>query len=617
MPISTAGLSTYFDSASEATESLSSDSFTAGISSVVSSLSESESTTLETTLASASSTIEVTGSLTSEVSTSETISTFLSDRITVSQSQQDVHIERIIVLDDAKNVYLSAIRRIDGLLLGSLNDVNDTINAVNDAYQARIDSGCRTDLFWRLIDIQEEVETTPTSKGGGSTSVEYSYTYECTRINPGGYPSVGEPPENDPFAEIFGISATRVSAASTFVGVSTTTVDYVTGPGGAFEEVPLDSLFGFEAVDLYGLKLYDEPYTRDIGDTFVTSFIGTCGVGTNFVVAMTTLNSSAFSSIQPGQLLTCNKPNVLASDAYVITGVTTTIADLTGISTASSASGIGSAVVPKIILDDNTILPTFAPEDDGNYVTFTVLVDPDTLGDLSIGRNETPYVPQTIKCPMTLSDIGKGVRVEFDNSGAPSGTDTWNQFLEGELDPDARISGGSESEIRREIDRNRVREPNLGAGKVFHKLGFRYAPVVYTGDDEYRLATEGETVIIRGGRMGTVQTSPLSLSFAGWGGFGGTFGDSAGVELLPDCSSSTEETIDTSITTSSSAVGDLSSTTIQDRLAATNMLRQDLSDINIRIWSERQLLGDAIERQGTYEERTNLLNNFSSIIDGE
>jgi hypothetical protein len=612
MPISTAGLSTYFDSASGIITSLSSNSFTAGISSVVSALNETESITLETTLASASSTIEVTGSLTSEVSTSETLFTFLSNRITVSQSQQDVHIERIIVLDDAKNVYLSAIERIDRLLLGSLNDVNDTINAVNDAYQARIDSGCRTDLFWRLVDIQQEVDV----GGGGEdrSTVDYSYVYECTRINPGGYPSVGQPPENDPFAELFGVSSTRVSAASTFVGVSTTTVDYVTGPNGEYEEVPLDSLFGFQAVDLYGLKLYDEPYTRDIGDTFVTSFIGTCGVGTNFVVAMTTLNSSAFSRIQPGQLLTCDKPNVLASDAYVITGVTTTIADLTGISTASSASGIGSAVVPKIILDDTTLLPADAPEDNGNYVTFTVLVDPDTLGDLSIGRNETPYVPQTIKCPMTLSDVGKGVRVEFDNSGAPSGADTWNQFLEGELDPDAKISGGNENQIRREIERNRVREPNLGAGKVFHKLGFRYAPVVYTGTNgQYRLAKEGETVILRSGRMGVPATSSLGFSFRPFG----FLGDSAGVELLPDCSSSTEETINTSITTSSSAVNGLSSTTIQDRLGATNMLRQDLSDINIRIWSERQLLGDAIERQGTYEERTNILNALSSIIDGE
>ena len=46
------------------------------------------------------------------------------------------------------------------------------------------------------------------------------------------------------------------------------------------------------------------------------------------------------------------------------------------------------------------------------------------------------------------------------------------------------------------------------------------------------------------------------------------------------------------------------------------MLREDLNDINIRIWTERQLLGDAIERQGTYRDRQNILESATDLING-
>lgn len=544
------------------------------------------------------------GSIPVNGTTAETINSYLTERIATAQTQEAVHIERIVVLDDAKNTYLDGITAIDRLLLNDLSAVNSTIEAVNDSYQARIDAGCKTDLFWRLIDIQLQQTTTAAGGGSGgvSTSTSYEYTYECTRINPTGYPSV------------VGTSST-VGITTFFVGVSSTTVDYVSGPNGAYEQVPLNSLFGFEEVNMYGLKMYDEPYTRDIGDTYVTSFIGTCGVGTNVVVAMTPINSGGISNIQVGQLLICDKPNVFSGDAYTITGIGTAVADLAGINSTSPASSLTEVIVPKLTLDADTLLPAFAPEDNGNYVTFTVLVNPDTLGDLSISRSQSPYVPQTIKCPMQTSDIGKGVRVEFDNSGAPSGSATWNQFLEGELDPDANIRGNSESEIKQQIEQNRVREPSIGGGKLFHKVGFDYAPVIYTNSDRtaYRLATEGEVVTLRS-RMGVAPSSPFQSMFYIPGiSLSET---SAGVERLPNCSSTVTEALNETISVSSDAVSGLSGDLIQTRLEITNMLRSDMMDLNLRIWNERTLLGDCRERQGTYSARSSLVTNNADLING-
>lgn len=566
------------------------------------------------------------GSIPVNGTTAETIQSYLNERIATSQTQESVHIERIVVLDDAKNTYLDGIVEIDKLLVNDITSVNNTIEAVNDSYQARIDSGCKTDLFWRLVELTSSIQSSATNaKGGGTSTVEYNYTYECTRLSGIGYPAVGlERYKAWQQSQSF-FGALIPGGGSSFnqyedlngnyVGVSTTTVDYVTGPNGAYAQVPLNDTFGIEVVNMYGVKLYDEPYTRDIGDTYVTSFIGTCGVGTNFVVAMTPINAGGISNIQVGQLLICDKPNVFAGDAYRITGVGTAVADLAGIDTSAPASSLTEVIVPKITLDETTILPAFAPEDNGNYVTFTVLVNPDTLGDLAIGKSVTPYVPQTIKCPMTSSDIGKGVRIEFDNSGAPAGSSTWNQFLEGELNPDAKITGNSESEIKQQINDNKVREPSLGGGKIFHKVGFDYAPVIYTNSDrtQYRLAREGEKVTLKS-RMGVEPPSRYQSPFYVPGLSNSQ--TSCGVEKLPECSSTVTAGLSSAISVSATAVSSLSEGSIQTRLEIANMLRSDMMDINLRIWNERMLLGDCKERQATYSSRKNLVVDNSDLING-
>lgn len=534
------------------------------------------------------------------MSRSQILTNLLEERLSTSRTQEDVHTERIIVLDDAKSIYSETIRKIDGSLLDAVEKVNDSIYAVNDAYQSRIDAGCRTDLFWRLI--KEELKF----EGGGgkaaAESVTY-YTYQCVRLNPSGYLSVGEPPRRFPPYDPRVLGSIDIPE----VGVSTTTVEYVANSSGKHESVPLDSLFGLEPVNLYAIKMYDEPYTHDIGDTFVTSFIGTCGVGTNTVVAMTPSISGGISNIETGQLLVCGKANVFNSDAYKIIGIGTATANLSGINTISDSDLTSNVTVPLLTLDDQTLQPVFAPEDDGNYVTFTVLKSPETFGDLSLKKTDSPYVPQTIRI-MDRSTVGLGVRIEFDNSGEPSASQTWNQYLEGQPDPDVRIRGNSEQEILRKIEENIVREPKVGGGKVFHRVGLTAAPVIFTNSQgtQYRFANEGETVTLSR-QMG----EPNSSSNFGFR----VNQPSVGVIDLPTCSSTISNFLNESIATFSDNVAGFASTSLQDQISVVNMLRQDVSDINIRIWSERQLLGDAQERQTTYTGRIDTISNYSYIID--
>lgn len=564
---------------------------------------------------------------------STTLIQSLTSRIEISQDAQQIHLERIVVLDEAREPYKIGIARVDNVLIDTIERVNDAIQDVNAAYQARIDSGCKTDLFWRLVQINRQIEaTSSTGKGGSGGAQEYyTYTYKCTRLNPTGYPSIPTPTELERLAglerQLFtaqrGSANPGISQASSFgpsvIGVGSDSVDMIVSDESYpnnLRTFPLNTLHGLERVDLYGVKMYDEPYTADIGETRITSFIGTCGVGTNYVVAMSPINSGGLQNILPGQLLICDKPFVFSSDAYVITQVGVTTANLSGINTVSTR--VDSVTVPKLTLDATTIGNAFAPEDSGNYVTFTVLSDPNTLTNLGVGRSISPYIPQTVKCPLTRSDAGKGIRIEFVNNGDPTGSPNWNPFMEGEIDPDADYNLGTGSnarEIDAALDGNRVREPRVGAGRVYHRVGFDVAPVIFTNSERtgYRFATEGETVILRDYQMG--QTPPAENSFlTALRNSRNPGGDSAGVVRLPSCSTSISSSLDQAISVSNTEIARLSSTEIQDKVEIANMLREDLMDINLRIWGERQLLGESEERVSTYNGRTDLLQRLGSVL---
>ena len=55
-------------------------------------------------------------------------------------------LSEIVVIDDNKNLYDEGISKIENKILDGIIHVNEGLEAVTDAYQDRIDSGCRSDL---------------------------------------------------------------------------------------------------------------------------------------------------------------------------------------------------------------------------------------------------------------------------------------------------------------------------------------------------------------------------------------------------------------------------------------------------------------------------------------
>ena len=72
--------------------------------------------------------------------------------------------KNILIKDVGKEKYDASIVSIDADLFVQIEDVNDKLQDVKDAYQARVNVGCRTDMFWRVLGIST------TSDGGGGVN---------------------------------------------------------------------------------------------------------------------------------------------------------------------------------------------------------------------------------------------------------------------------------------------------------------------------------------------------------------------------------------------------------------------------------------------------------------
>jgi len=452
------------------------------------------------------------------------ISTYLDNDLNSKIANNNVGInhfrDQILLTDEAKSHYDMAINNVDNNLFSQVDNVNNYLVGVQSAYQARITVGCRTDIFWRVVGID-------------TTNFDPEYTIQATKLSLSGYD-------------------TQPGGIGT-VGMGTTGTVVLTSLGIA----TVSNLYGYQDDNLYGLKYYDEPYIRDIGNTTVATFIGTCSFGSNKLTVMLPYSSGISSSFKIGQLVTCDKTGIFAGTSNTIVGLGTTVANLTRVGLGST-----SATVPLILLNTVTIGVATAPQPDGSFVTFTVLDDPSTVRSVSnyqIPFTQNPFSPQVIGIINNKSQVGIGISIFLDNSGNPKGPQSWNpeQFVQG-------VSGIPD-----------VTEPPIGAGKIYYPIAFIDAPAV-SGNR----AAEGTVV------AGVTELTASSY-FTG----------------LSSCPTQ-EVAIATSISLRDAAESQFSSgiSTFSLLLDATNKLRVERDDLNLRIWGLRQTIGqqiDIINRQQT------------------
>lgn len=344
--------------------------------------------------------------------------------------------DQIVEFDDQKTLYDQGIVKLETELLNRLDVVNKSFEEVSNAYDAAVASDCASDLFWRVVSFT-------------SDPFDDDYTLECTRLNSGGYqPSVGIG-TTIAYLGVTGI-VTYYPASQTYGNDFPDTGNFVNDP-----------YFGFDRRNLYGLKIYSEPYDKDIGNTLIGEFIGTCSVGSTEVTVMQSVGAGLTFGV--GQIIvSAGKTAIFPNNAKIV-GIGTATKDIRII----PSSGIGSTAVTVNILSMDTVCgaPASAPESDGSFVEFRALDDPIAFRfggrkRYDIPFNQDPFTPQTISIANT-STLGTGVSAYIDNSGVKVKFASWNQQLK-------FLPLGFGGQV----------EPEVGSGQIYYRVGFGHAPVI-------------------------------------------------------------------------------------------------------------------------------------------
>lgn len=430
---------------------------------------------------------------------SENIASKLNLAKTQAEEQVDFMIQRVVLLDSEKEDLDESINKIDLSIQQQIDSVNNDVKNVALAYDARINSGCRTLKNW--------------------------------------------------------------------VQTGVTTVSAITYP--LYTCVAVDSTLQ-QTKAMHGIKYYDEPATKDILDSTIGSFIGTCGIGSTHITVMSIAGSGTTSGMQVGQTITCDQSGVFTS-ATTIIGFTTSVADL-------SPVGIGIPgdieVVDVIITSTSTGVAVAA----ASAVEFNVLGFATSFNIPPVSMTQSPYVPQTIGI-MNTSIVGTGTYITYTNSSSPPTQQSWNPFLNG-------------LKIKKAI----ISEPVVGAGTTVYNIGSVNMPNNISG-----------------------MTPPYTYTEAGIGDTVYTLDISAYYQPLPSCSGTLETNLTNALNTLSSSETALTSgaNSITSRIAVSNTLRTIRNKYNIQIWGVRQTLSELYKEENEFNEAAAYINSAAvkAIID--
>jgi len=456
--------------------------------------------------------------------------------------------DRIVLVDSEKTKWDDAIVRVDAYTSEQIEEVNTTILDVGAAYKARIEVGCRTDLFWRVVGYT-------TATGSGPTSTPKQWRLKCTKMNVVGYSGTGTLGPGTIFTLYNGIGTAGMTTSS------------------------LTSKYGFTTDFYHGIKQFNEPWTEDIGDTLVGSFIGTVSTGSSILTIMQPEEEGIGEDLKAGQLITCERVGILPSTYTKIYGIGTATADLSGITTV----GYGVTDVVTVILDTAAVGFASVPPY-GEYVDFTVSDDPvsiSTYSDYGVPWGKNPMSPQTIGI-MGSGPLGVGTFVVYDNSGISSNTQSWKPETRTDTVPEK-----AQNTIRKYG--TEVLPPSVGAGRSHYWVGFSSTPVLLGGV----IAVEGDSRIIQS-----------------------TFLSSTLFEDLSTCSTE-EADLAAKIVTRDDLESEFVSGigTFVNIVSASSALRWERQDFNKEIWGIRTMIGKMNDEINEYKELQNYINTYPELIE--
>ena len=391
---------------------------------------------------------------------------------------KDVQIDKIDVL----------IGNIDKKIPPLLKEINDAIDDLKAAYDARISDGCRSDLKW-------EVVATNTNFRSSTTYTTYKCVKNDTRVQKNYY---GQKYYRKPLNRDFGSSL--ITELTGNVGLGSTVLAVVSAGGTEGINIGDTVTDNLDAPEVFTIG--DLPTVVGFGSTstvgFTTTLVGNIGLGSDRFVNVgigTTLaapigSAVSFTGVLPaGTTITgigtadttvqfYDEPSGTTSNVTV----TAPALILSNVATAATTNGtlhvgIGSTV-PSLILSEDANIESY----NGLFSVIRTEEDIDSNFDFT----KSPLEPVTVG--IVENNAGLGHQSEIVNNGHPKGPAQW---MEQRKDP----------------------EPNIGAGHVEYYTGNTSWPVVTTGVGVGAVVTyavEGQVLVSSSSTLGTNATATIT-----------------------------------------------------------------------------------------------------------
>lgn len=441
----------------------------------------------------------------------------LREQRTQAKSQVEAMTEQLTIADAIADEYDELINALDEKTVPLVSEINATITAVKDAYDARITAGCLSPLIWQLQatdtvsiwDVDEEIQTWEVVKDP-SQRQQINY-YGCKYYR---YPKNKE------------------YGANVIDEIQDASIDALTSVLVIFDSNGSDYTGGIIKVGDILTDDLEDPVVFQTGNLPVVTGLGTANYPKERVTISgfcTGADNKVYSDATAGFMTSFSIGDIIFSDFFpngtFIQSFGTSVANLdlaggysnnvnidfavmSNVSlgtTSSNKFSIGKiAAYPAVFFDTQTSIGA-------SHASFLVVRGPDNR-DLQFEATKNPIDPVEIG----IADgnrVGRGHKIDLINNGDPKVTKKWHEVRE---EPEPSVGAGfaeywvgaSSWPTLQDVERS-------GGGIPADPYSYLYGAATY--------AVEGQTLTVGVGgtepsaTMGTTTVSPNNPSLNGCG----------------------------------------------------------------------------------------------------
>ena len=396
-------------------------------------------------------------------------------KITEVQTLKD----QLTLMDVRIDRYDTIIGNIDKQIIPLIAEINVAISSVKTAYDARIDAGCKSDLYWELtstksyignLPIEEIVYTCKKNPSVGITSGYYGAKY-YRRPHNQDYGSnivrefLGTIGSGTTTLAVFGVNETQ----NLLVGDNI--VDNIDNPV-VFSSVNLPKIVGFGTTSIAGVTTDFGGYVSS-GSTIIANIgIGTTiGINIGDSISLTGILTTGTKVVGFGTTtITVNNVWNPGTGTFISTSAITNslIISISAVGTGTGTFKVGPLVTyPTLILDKSA-------QTNASNVNFTNIRSTQT-DSTTFDYTNNPINPVTVGI-LNSNTLGLGHKLVRINNGSPIGPFQWQEVMTAQF---ANKSDFQLNNTERYL-RTTYPEPACGASYARYYPGNNLWPVLYT-----------------------------------------------------------------------------------------------------------------------------------------